>query len=102
MLEYFRRRADLDDAAEVHHGDAVGDMLHHRQIVRDENHGELHLAREVAEEVQNLRLDGDVECGDRLVGDDELGLDGKRAGDGDALALATGKLVRIFAHEPRG
>ena len=101
MLEHFRRRADLDDAAEVHHGDAVGDMLHHRQIVRDENHGEFHLAGEVAEEVQNLRLDGDIQRGDRLIGDDELGLDGQRACDGNALALAAGKLVRIFAHEPR-
>ena len=102
MLEYFRRRTDLDDTAEVHHGDAIGDMFHHRQVVGDENHRELHLAREVAQEVQNLCLDGDVERGDRFIGDDELGLDGQCAGDGDALALATGKLVGIFAHEPRG
>ena len=27
VLEYFRRRADLDDAAEVHHGDAIGDVF---------------------------------------------------------------------------
>ncbi len=33
VLEHFRRRAYLDDAAEVHHGDAVGDMFHHRQVV---------------------------------------------------------------------
>ena len=70
--------------------------------MRDENHRELHLAREVAEQIQNLRLDGDVERGDRLVGNDEFGFDGERAGDGDALALAAGKFVRIFLHETRG
>ena len=30
----------LDDAAEIHHRDAVGDVLHHREIVRDEDVGE--------------------------------------------------------------
>ena len=53
------------------------------------------------EQVDDLRLDGNVERGDRFVGDDELGFDGERAGDGDALALAAGKFVRIFFQEPR-
>ena len=30
------RRPDLDDPAEVHHRDAVGDVPHHREVVRDE------------------------------------------------------------------
>ena len=28
--------SDLDDAAEMHHRDPVGNVLHHRQIVRNE------------------------------------------------------------------
>ena len=31
---------DLDDAAEIHHGDAVADMGDHREVVRDEEIGE--------------------------------------------------------------
>src|SRR3954465_7123392 len=37
------------------------------------------------------------EGGDRLVADEEVGLHGERAGDGDALALPAGELVRIAA-----
>ena len=33
-------RRDLDDLAEIHHRDAIGDMLDHSQIVRDEQVGE--------------------------------------------------------------
>ena len=50
---------------------------------------------QVLEQVDDLRLDRDVERGDRLVADDELRLDRKRARDADALALAAGELVRI-------
>src|SRR6185436_5197400 len=32
----------------------------------------------------------------RLIADDEFGFRRQRAGDGDALALAAGKLVRVF------
>ena len=48
-----------------------------------------------AEQLDDLGLDRDVEGGDRLVGDDELGLEREGAGDGDALALAAGELVRV-------
>jgi hypothetical protein len=53
---------------------------------------------QVLQQVDDLRLDRDVERRDRLVADDELGLDGERAGDADALALAAGELVRAAAH----
>jgi hypothetical protein len=63
---------------------------------------EVHLAHELREEVEDLRLDGDIEGGDGFVGDDDLGLEGEGAGDGDALALAAGKFMRVFLHEARG
>ena len=50
---------------------------------------------QVLQQVDDLRLDGDVERRDRLVADDEVGLDGERAGDADALSLAAGELVRV-------
>ena len=46
---------------------------------------------------EDLGLDGDVECGGWLVGDDEIGFVQQRDGDGNALAHAAGKLVRIGA-----
>ena len=47
------------------------------------------------QQVDDLRLDRDVEGGDRLVGDDEVGVHGQGAGDADALALAAGELVGV-------
>ena len=51
---------------------------------------------QLADQLQNLRLDRDVERGGRLVGDQELGRAGERHRDHDALALAAGELVRII------
>ena len=47
------------------------------------------------QQVQDLRLDRDVERRDRLVADDQARLDGERARDADALALPAGELVRV-------
>ena len=49
---------------------------------------------------EDLRLDGDVERGRRLVGDEQIGAVGERHRDHHPLPLAAGKLVRIGA-EPR-
>ena len=57
--------------------------------------GEVEAALHVVEEVEHLRLHRDVEGRDGLVGDQHLRLHGERAGDGDALALAAGELVRV-------
>ena len=44
---------------------------------------------------EDLRLDGDVERGGRLVGDQQQRPVQQRDRDGDALAQAAGELVRI-------
>ena len=63
---------------------------------------ETEIAPQVHEQVEHLRLDRDVERGDRLVADEEVGLHGERPGDGDALALAAGELVRKAARDSSG
>lgn len=64
----------------------------------DEEVGEAQLLLQVLEEVHHLRLDGDVEGGDRFVADHELGVEGDGPGDAYALALASGELVGVAAH----
>ena len=49
---------------------------------------------QVAQKGQDLRLDGDVERGGRLVGDQQVRVVGERHGDHHALALAARKFVR--------
>ena len=89
------RGADLDDLAEVHHRDPVGDVAHDRQVVGDEQIGEAELVLELLEQVDDAGLDADVERRHRLVEHDQLRLDRERAGDADALPLTAGELVRI-------
>ena len=52
-------------------------------------------ALHLAQQVEDLRLHGDVERGGRLVGDDERRLAGQRHGDHHALAHAARQLVRV-------
>ena len=68
------------------------------KIVGDEQVGEAELLLQVLQQVDHLRLDRHVERRHRLVADDQLGLDGERAGDADALALAAGEFVREAVH----
>ena len=93
-----RLSVELDDAAEIHHRDAVADVPHHGEVVADEEIGEPVLLLQVDQQVQHLRLHRDVERRDRLVGDDHVGIDRQRLGDAEPLALAAGELVRVLAH----
>ena len=56
---------------------------------------------EVLEQVEDLRLDADVERRHRLVADDQARVEDERAGDRDALALAAGELVGLALGRPR-
>ena len=91
------RRRELDDPPQVHDADAVGDMMDDREVVRDEQVGQAHPARQVPHQVQHLRLHRHVERRRRLVADQEAWFGRQRAGDGNALPLPAGKLVRVLA-----
>ena len=89
------RRAPLDDLAIVHHAHPVGHLAHDAEIVGDQQHRHVELVLELEQQIEDLRLDGDVKRGGRLVGDQQVGLVGERHGDHHPLPLAAGQLVRI-------
>ena len=95
LREERARVGELDDLAEIHHRDAVADVLDHREVVGDEQVGEAEFLLQVHQQVDHLRLHRDVERRHRLVADDQLRLQRQRAGDAEALALAAGEFVRI-------
>ena len=71
------------------------------QVVGDQQQRHAEPALQIAaSSCQDLRLDGDVERGGRLVGDQQVGLVGERHGDHHPLALAARELVRVGV-EPR-
>ncbi|KAG0746595.1 hypothetical protein G6F24_015688 [Rhizopus arrhizus] len=89
-------------AAGVHHDDALAHLGDDAQVVRDQHDGRAQAGLDVAQQVQDLRLDGDVQRGGGLVGDQYLGLARQRHGDHGALTHAAGQLIGIFAHAARG
>src|SRR6266478_4590593 len=91
-------RGAFDDFPAIHHQHVVADVFDHGEIVGDEEVGELELVLEILKKVHDLRLDGDIQGGDRLIADDEFRLHGQGARDADALALAAGKFVRVALH----
>ncbi len=90
-----RGRRHLDDLAEVHDRDGVGDVLHHREVVRDEEVREPEPLLQVLEQVHDAGLDRHVERGDGLVEHQERGVERERASDADALALTARELMRV-------
>src|SRR5208282_2805871 len=88
---------EFDQVAGVHDGDAIGDVRNDGEIVRDEEHRQSEFVAKVVEQVEDLLLDGDIESGGGLVGDEQLRAVDDGHGDHDALAHASGELVRIAA-----
>ena len=56
---------------------------------------------QLAQQIEDLRLDGDVERGGRLVGDQQLRPAGERHGDHHPLAQAAGQLDADIAPDRR-
>ena len=77
----------LDHPAGVHHDDPVGVLRDDAQVVRDEQDGRAGFLQ-LAHQLEDLRLDGHVEGGRRLVGDQHLRVAGQRHRDHDALPHA--------------
>ena len=85
--EHLRHWPQLDDAAQIHDGHAVTEVLHHRQIVADEDAGQIKIAVQFKEQIDDLRLNRHVQRGDRFVADQYVGLHGQRTGNRDTLPL---------------
>ena len=64
-------------------------------VIEDHRHAEF--ALHFFDELENLRLHGDIERGGGLVGDEQFGLGDERHRDHHALAHAAGKFMRITA-----
>ena len=71
----------------VHDQDAIGHVLGDAQVMGDEQIGHSRVALQLLEEVQHARLCGKVERRDRFIEHQELGIDGDRPRDPDALSL---------------
>ncbi|KWU68193.1 hypothetical protein AWW71_29380 [Bacillus cereus] len=88
-LEELLAAAHLDDLAQVHHRDPIGDVAHHTEVVGDEEIGQSHAVAQIRQQIEHLGLDADVERGDRFVADDEPRPERECPRDADTLSLST-------------
>ena len=86
--------AGLDHLAGAHDDDAVAERANDFQVVADEQIGEPAPLLQIAQQVDDLALHGEIERRRRLVEQDEFRVQHQRARNGDALALAAGEFVR--------
>ena len=100
-IRVLRRTKDLLNAAglyrltAIHHQHPIGDIGHDAHIVGDKDHPHRHLLLQNGNELQNLRLDGDIQRRGWLIGYQHRRPTGERHGDHHPLAHAAGELVRI-------
>ena len=69
-------RSHLDDLAKIHDRHAIAHILDHSEVVSDKEVGEAEVPLEIPEKIDDLGLDGYVECRDRLIADNELRFNG--------------------------
>jgi hypothetical protein len=87
----------FNDSSGIHYGDAVTDAADYGEVMRDEEHGKREPLPQVGEQVENLRLHGDIERRGGFVGNEQRGAVNDGHGDHDALTLASGKLMRVVS-----
>ena len=100
VAEELRLRRLLDDAPGVHHDHPLGKLGDDAHVVRDQDDRGAVVALEPLHQLQDLRLDGDIERGRRLVCDQERGVAGERHRDHHPLAHPTRELMRIVVRAP--
>ena len=93
-------RADLYDAAALHDGDAIGQSDRLVQNMGDKDHCPGQLGLKAQNLVLQIGADQGVKRGKRLVQKPDIWVGGQRAGDTDALLLATGQLGWIAPLAP--
>ena len=83
----------FDGTPGVHHHDIIGGFCNHAHVVGNHDRRRTRFFLCNFNDVQDLRLDGHVQCGGWLVGDQDLRVVRNRDGDDYALAHTPRKLV---------
>ena len=99
VFEHGGPRTELHKASEIHNPDVMRYALDDRNVVTDEEKGQPQIRLQFCEQIQHLRLHRNVERGNGLVGYDEARVRSDRAGNRNALPLASGQFVRIAVEE---
>jgi len=100
--ENFFNGALLDEFSFEHNQNTIRKIGDDAEVVGDEEDRHAELIAEIAKEIENLGLDGDIEGGGGFIGDEKFGLAGEGHGDHGALLHSARKLVGIIARTEFG
>ncbi|MNY13020.1 hypothetical protein D3C86_1461320 [compost metagenome] len=99
--QYRLGRRHLHQFARIHDADAIAELDHEREVVGDEENGEVELRLEGVDLLQYLPLHHHIQRRGGLIHDQELGVEGHGDGDHQPLAHAAGELVRVVLEPAR-
>src|SRR4026209_2392041 len=85
----------LHDAAGVHHNYAIRGLTDKPKIVRGEQSRGVRLPLNMLQNIDDLRLDGDVEGRSRFIGDEKRGAVRNGDGNHDSLTHTSRQFVRV-------
>ena len=77
----------LYNFSQIHYCNKVTQIPNNIDIVGNDQHGQFLLFPKIQQQVQNLRLNGNIQCCGDLVADQKLRLEGKASGNVDSLPL---------------
>ncbi|GBR08856.1 hypothetical protein AA0228_0478 [Gluconobacter frateurii NRIC 0228] len=87
--------AFLHDAAQIHDRNPVRHLSDDGQIMGNKDARYAERCTQIPEQIHDLRLNRHIKRGDRLVRNEKVWAQDKRAGNVQTLTLATGKFMRI-------
>ena len=90
------QRAVFHDLAGVHDGHVVAEGGYNAQIMGDQQDGGVEFLLQILHHFQHLSLNGHVQSGGGLIGDEQFGAAGDGDGDHHALLHAAGELMGII------
>lgn len=94
MIDDLLCRSDLDNLSQIHDGRPMTDIANKGKVMGDKETRQVHRFGQILEKIDDPRPDGDIEHGDRFIGDQEFWIENQGPRHGDPLSLAPAELMR--------
>ena len=77
----------FDDLSEIHYRDTVGKILYNGKVMSDKHYRKTEPRAKIVQKIYYLRLNRNVQSGNRFIRDDQIRIQNDRTGNSDTLAL---------------
>lgn len=77
----------LHHFSQIHDADSVADMADNTQIMRNKQIGQVEFILQFFHQIDDLGLNGDIECGNGFIRNNQLGIQRQSPRNPDPLAL---------------